>query len=152
MSLFVPDKRHKPLMPCSEKRARLLLQHGKAVVHRRFPFAIRLKEHAGADVHPVRLIDPGADETGVPIVLETNAGQAVPHRSETAHTLTNASRCASGCGSVRPIGAAGLARTCVTAPGGSTIAVVPRIGGRRRCARVSITPCRGVTGTVGSPR
>ncbi|MBO0738949.1 MAG: RRXRR domain-containing protein [Alphaproteobacteria bacterium] len=43
MSLFVPDKRHEPVMPCSEQRARLLLQRGKAVVHRRVAFTIRLK-------------------------------------------------------------------------------------------------------------
>ena len=42
MSVFVVDKRKKPLMPCSEKRARLLLERGQAVVHRRYPFTIRL--------------------------------------------------------------------------------------------------------------
>jgi hypothetical protein len=42
MSVFVLDKRKKPLMPCSERRARLLLERGRAVVHRRYPFAIRL--------------------------------------------------------------------------------------------------------------
>ena len=44
MAVFVVDKHKKPLMPCSEKRARLLLERGKAVVHRRYPFSIRLKE------------------------------------------------------------------------------------------------------------
>jgi hypothetical protein len=34
LAVFVLDKRRKPLMPCSEKRARLLLTRGRAVVHR----------------------------------------------------------------------------------------------------------------------
>src|SRR5438093_10251876 len=61
MSVFVVDRHKKPLMPCSEKRARLLLERGKAVVHRRYPFTIRLKERVGGAVQPVRLkVDPGA--------------------------------------------------------------------------------------------
>ncbi|MBO0738252.1 MAG: RRXRR domain-containing protein, partial [Alphaproteobacteria bacterium] len=36
MSVFVLDKRHYPLRPCSEKRARHLLRRRKAIVHRRF--------------------------------------------------------------------------------------------------------------------
>jgi len=41
MAVFVLDKRKKPLMPCSEKRARLLLERGRARVHRLVPFTIR---------------------------------------------------------------------------------------------------------------
>ncbi|MBO0738667.1 MAG: RRXRR domain-containing protein [Alphaproteobacteria bacterium] len=86
MSVFVPDKRHKPLMPCFEKLASRLLQRRKDVVHRRFPFTIRLKERAGGGVQPVPLkIDPGADVTGVAIARETSASRAVLHRSEIAH-------------------------------------------------------------------
>jgi RRXRR protein len=44
LAVFVLDRRKKPLMPCSEKRARLLLTRGRAVVHRRYPFTIRLKD------------------------------------------------------------------------------------------------------------
>ena len=44
MPVLVLDKHKKPLMPCSEKRARLLLERGRAVVHRRTPFTIRLKD------------------------------------------------------------------------------------------------------------
>jgi hypothetical protein len=40
--VFVLDKRKQPLMPCSEKRARLLLERGRARVHRLVPFTIRL--------------------------------------------------------------------------------------------------------------
>ena len=37
MAVFVLDRRGKPLMPCSEKRARLLLTRGRARVHRVVP-------------------------------------------------------------------------------------------------------------------
>jgi hypothetical protein len=33
MGVFVLDQQHQPLMPCSEKRARLLLARKRAVVH-----------------------------------------------------------------------------------------------------------------------
>ena len=41
MSVFVLDQHKQPLMPCSEKRARLLLSRHRAVVHRIMPFTIR---------------------------------------------------------------------------------------------------------------
>ena len=41
MSVFVLDQHKQPLMPCSEKRARLLLSRKRAVVHRIMPFTIR---------------------------------------------------------------------------------------------------------------
>ncbi len=59
MSVFVLHKRKRPLMPCTEKRARLMLERGRAVVHKRYPFTIRLKDRIGGDVQPVRVkIDP----------------------------------------------------------------------------------------------
>ena len=60
LAVFVLDKKKKPLMPCSEKRARLLLERKKAVVHRMAPFTIRLKERIGGETQPVRVkLDPG---------------------------------------------------------------------------------------------
>jgi hypothetical protein len=47
LSVFVLDKRRRPVMPCSEKRAHRLLECGRAVVHRRDPFTIRLKDRVG---------------------------------------------------------------------------------------------------------
>lgn len=44
MAVFVLDKRGKPLMPCTEKRARLLLERGRARVHRLVPFVVRLAD------------------------------------------------------------------------------------------------------------
>ena len=49
MAVFVLDKSKQPLMPCSEKRARKLLQSGRARVHRRFPFSIRMVDRKRSD-------------------------------------------------------------------------------------------------------
>jgi 5-methylcytosine-specific restriction endonuclease McrA len=76
MAVFVLDKHKKPLMPCSEKRARLLLVRGRAVVYKRFPFAIRLKDRIASDsaYQPLRLkLDPGSKATGVAMVRDTDA-------------------------------------------------------------------------------
>ena len=78
MSVFVLDKRKNPLMPCSEKRARLLLARGRAVVVRAYPFTIRLKDRLGGDVQPVRVkIDPGSKTTGIAVVREKGKKQHV---------------------------------------------------------------------------
>jgi len=61
-------------MPCSEKRARLLLERGRAQVHRLVPFTIRLldREQEDCALQPVRLkLDPGSRVTGVALVRES---------------------------------------------------------------------------------
>ncbi len=69
MAVFVVDKHKKPLMPTSEKRARLLLEKDRAVVIKMYPFTIRLKDRVGGEVQQVRIkIDPGSKYTGVCIV------------------------------------------------------------------------------------
>jgi 5-methylcytosine-specific restriction endonuclease McrA len=73
MAVFVLDKRKKPLMPCSEKRARLLLERGRARVHRLVPFTIRLVDRLQENsvLQPVRLkLDPGSKTTGIALVRE----------------------------------------------------------------------------------
>lgn len=60
-------------MPCSEKRARLLLGRGRARVHRIVPFTIRLLDRRAADceLQPLRLkLDPGSKTTGLALVLD----------------------------------------------------------------------------------
>ncbi|MDF3832242.1 RNA-guided endonuclease IscB [Cupriavidus basilensis] len=77
MAVFVLDKSGKPLMPCSEKRARLLLTRGRARAHRVMPFAIRLVDRRKTDcsLQPLRLkLDPGSKRTGVAIVREAGSG------------------------------------------------------------------------------
>lgn len=83
LAVFVLDNRKRPLMPCSEKRARLLLERKRAVVHRVWPFTIRLKGRKDGDVQPIRVkLDPGSKVTGIVIVREV----------ETVRHLTGAIR------------------------------------------------------------
>ncbi len=74
MTVLVLDKRKRPLMPCSEKRARVLLERGRARIHRMVPFTIRLVDRLVEDssLQPVRLkLDPGSQTTGIALVRET---------------------------------------------------------------------------------
>ena len=58
-------------MPCHSARARQLLREGRAVVHRRVPFVIRLKDRKDGGVQPVRAkLDPGSKTTGVALVRD----------------------------------------------------------------------------------
>lgn len=71
MSVFVLDKNKKPLMSCSEKRAKKLLSSKKAVVHKHYPFTIRLKERVleKSEIQPVEIkLDPGSKYTGIVLV------------------------------------------------------------------------------------
>jgi len=71
--VYVLDKRKKPLMPCSEKRARLLLERGRAVVHRMAPFTIRLRDRLVEDsvLQPLDVkLDPGSKVTGGAVVRD----------------------------------------------------------------------------------
>ncbi|MCL5013353.1 MAG: RNA-guided endonuclease IscB [Firmicutes bacterium] len=64
--VFVLDKHQKPLMPCSEKRARQLMECGRAVVHKIAPFTIRLKDRTvdESTFQPLRAkFDPGSKTT-----------------------------------------------------------------------------------------
>lgn len=79
MSVFVLDQQGKPLMPCSEKRARLLLERSRARVHRLVPFVIRLvdKRQDDCGLQSVRLkLDPGSRFTGVALLRETQTVDA----------------------------------------------------------------------------
>lgn len=74
--VFVLDKRKRPIMPCTPRRARKLLDSGRAVVHRLAPFTIRLKDRVGGDVQPIRVCsDPGSKKTGIALVRETKVAR-----------------------------------------------------------------------------
>ena len=76
MAVFVLDRSGKPLMPCSEKRARKLLAAGRARVHRVMPFVIRLVDRRVQDsaLQPLRVkIDPGSKATGLALVREADS-------------------------------------------------------------------------------
>ena len=55
MAVFVLDKKGKPLMPCSEKRARQLLECRRAWVHKLTPFTIRLVDRF---FPPIKVLHP----------------------------------------------------------------------------------------------
>jgi len=83
MAVFVLDRRKRPLMPCSEKRARLLLARGRARIHRLTPFTIRLVNRTVEQsvLQPVRIkLDPGSRTTGIALVRDGETGR-------TAHVL-----------------------------------------------------------------
>lgn len=73
-------------MPCSQKRARKLLEAGRARVHRLLPFAIRLIDRTLDDsaVQPMRLsLDPGSKTTGLALCrveesVDTETGEITP--------------------------------------------------------------------------
>lgn len=89
MAVFVLDRQQKPLMPCSEKRARLLLQRGRAAVARLAPFTIRLKDRVGGAVQTLRVkLDPGSKTTGIALVREAEHVDAETGEvTRTAHVL-----------------------------------------------------------------
>ena len=71
MAVFVLDSKGRALMPCTEKRAGLLLSRGRARVHRLVPFVIRLIERQAdsCNFQPLEIkIDPGSKFTGEAIV------------------------------------------------------------------------------------
>ena len=84
--MFVLDKAGNPLQPCTPARARQLLREGRAVVHRRTPFVIRLKDRSreGSVVQSVEVgVDPGSRFTGVSVFTVTeSAGGSTPAVSE----------------------------------------------------------------------
>ena len=63
-------------MPCSEKRARLLLERGRARIHRLIPFIIRLVDRhaASCTYQPLRIkLDPGSKATGLALVRDVES-------------------------------------------------------------------------------
>ncbi len=66
--VFVLDKTKTPLAPTTKAKARILLKKGKAVVHKMFPFTIRLKENKVCTKSFEIKFDVGASVTGVAIV------------------------------------------------------------------------------------
>ena len=97
--VFVLDKHKQPLMPCTPKKARLLLSRGRAVVHRQHPFVIRLKDRVvqQSTLQPLVLkIDPGSRTTGIALarIEQTPAGEVhhglhlceVHHRGQEVHS------------------------------------------------------------------
>ncbi len=68
--VLVVDKHKKPCNTISEAYARILLFKKQAVIHKRFPFTIRLKNDKAVlkDRSYTVKLDPGSKTTGVAIV------------------------------------------------------------------------------------
>lgn len=79
-----PDK--SPLMPCTAKRARKMLEARRAAVFRRYPFTIILKAETGKAFQPLALkLDPGSKTTGMALVMEGKTGRRCIWGAELTH-------------------------------------------------------------------
>ena len=66
MRVFVKNMRGEPLMPCSQRKARLLLKEGKAKIIGYKPFTIQLLQATGETTQEVHLgVDTGAKHIGI---------------------------------------------------------------------------------------
>lgn len=86
--VFVLDRHGKPLMPCTEKRARLLLERDRARIHRLYPMVIRVRDRLAQDslFQDLNLkLDPGSKTTGVALNRITSNGEAVLNLFELVH-------------------------------------------------------------------
>jgi hypothetical protein len=75
MSVYVLDALRRPLMPCSHKRARLLLERSRAKVVRVVPFVIQLTDRflETCVLQDIEVkIDPGSKFTGLCLSRTTN--------------------------------------------------------------------------------
>lgn len=89
VKVFVLDKHKKSLMPCSPRRARKLMESGRARVHKRYPFTIRLVDRTleESTVQKTELrIDSGSKHTGFAIVRKDEKDEDhVLHLSQLEH-------------------------------------------------------------------
>ena len=86
--VFVLDKHGEPLMPCHPARARKLLTIGRAVVVRRSPFVIRLRDRIAkaSEVDGVEVgIDPGSKFTGIAVFTATDGMRQGRYAIEVGH-------------------------------------------------------------------
>lgn len=71
MYVYVLNKHGKPLMPCKPRKARVLLQSGKATVIKRTPFTIQLKYGSSGYKQPISLgMDSGSKHIGIAATTE----------------------------------------------------------------------------------
>ncbi|AOX00665.1 HNH endonuclease [Moorena producens PAL-8-15-08-1] len=72
--VFIIDQNQNPLNPVRPKRARQLLEQGKASVFRRYPFTLILKRAINQpNIHPLTIkIDPGSRYTGFALLDGSN--------------------------------------------------------------------------------
>lgn len=87
--IFVLNKDKTPLNPCHPAKARWLLTNGYAVVHKQFPFVVRLKQQVEPNTKEYVLkFDPGAKTTGVAIVEKNDSASIVVLLAEIQHRIS----------------------------------------------------------------
>ena len=73
-------------MPCTPKRARLMLNAGKAAIYRRVPFTIILKNRVAGDAQPISLSwDPGSKTSGAAAIVHGAQGNRVVFAANLEH-------------------------------------------------------------------
>ncbi len=93
--VFVLDVHRNPLMPCTEKGVRQMLEPGRAQVHQMAPFIIRLKGRTAQTsvFQPIRVkFDPGSNTTGAAIIMEGAKGPKAIFFGEIVHKAGNQAR------------------------------------------------------------
>lgn len=71
MRVFVINQRGEALMPCTQRKARLLLKEGKAKIHKYNPFTIQLTVSTGESKQDCHVgVDTGAKHIGLAITSE----------------------------------------------------------------------------------
>lgn len=69
--VFVLNMRGEPLMPCSQRKARILLKEGKAIINKYNPFTIQLTYATGETKQDCHIgIDTGAKHIGIAVTSE----------------------------------------------------------------------------------
>jgi len=72
MKVFVINMNGEPLMPCSQRKARILLKEGKAKVIQREPFTIQLNYGSAGYKQDITVgVDTGYNEVGVSVIIPT---------------------------------------------------------------------------------
>ena len=73
MYVYVLNKHGEPLMPCKPRKARVLLQSGKATVIKKTPFTIQFKYGSSGYRQPISLgVDAGSKHIGIAATTEKN--------------------------------------------------------------------------------
>ena len=73
MYVYVLNKHGEPLMPCSSRKARTLLDNKKACVAKRIPFTIKLLHGSAGYKQPITLgVDAGSKHVGLSVSTETH--------------------------------------------------------------------------------
>lgn len=68
MRVFVLNMRGEPLMPCAQRKARLLLKEGKAIIYKHNPFTIQLTYATGETKQDCHIgVDTGSKHIGLAV-------------------------------------------------------------------------------------